>query len=221
MHSSSAHFCVSTNSVALQVLAVAKESGGFKLRQRAQHVYEEAARVHDFKAVCDVSACTCKVCVMGSLAGCQRRYQGFCARNGVSLRSLCLLLQGSSSADEKLKALGDLMNASHASCSELYECSCPELEELVGAARKAGALGARLTGGWASRPVLHQHAVIRTNVDLPIMLPLSMRQLPSKKHTVRLRCGAIWDGRILNSADALHAQPCRCWLGWLYCVPGA
>jgi N-acetylgalactosamine kinase len=43
-------------------------------------------------------------------------------------------------------ALGELMNASHRSCADDYEISCPELEELVSVAREAGALGARLTG---------------------------------------------------------------------------
>ena len=48
-----------------------------------------------------------------------------------------------------LKALGSLMDASHESCSNLFGCSCPELEDLVSAARSAGSLGARLTGaGW-------------------------------------------------------------------------
>lgn len=41
---------------------------------------------------------------------------------------------------------GELMDASHASCRDDYEISCPALEDLVGCAREAGALGARLTG---------------------------------------------------------------------------
>lgn len=47
---------------------------------------------------------------------------------------------------ERLAKLGRLMSDSHASCAELYGCSCTELDELVGIAKEAGALGARLTG---------------------------------------------------------------------------
>ena len=42
--------------------------------------------------------------------------------------------------------LSALMDASHASCRDDYEVSSPALEELIAAAKAAGALGARLTG---------------------------------------------------------------------------
>jgi N-acetylgalactosamine kinase len=42
--------------------------------------------------------------------------------------------------------LSALMDASHASCRDDYAVSSPALEELVGAAKAAGAIGARLTG---------------------------------------------------------------------------
>ena len=50
----------------------------------------------------------------------QRRVPGF--------RDVCNSAGG---AEEKMAALGALMDASHASCSGLFECSSPELEALV------------------------------------------------------------------------------------------
>jgi galactokinase len=48
-----------------------------------------------------------------------------------------------------LKRFGALLYESHESCRRLYDCSTPELDTVVAAARRAGALGARLTGaGW-------------------------------------------------------------------------
>ncbi|KAM9376574.1 N-acetylgalactosamine kinase [Pholidichthys leucotaenia] len=79
----------------------------FKLYQRAKHVYGEAARVLQFKSVCD------------------------------------------SEPADSIQQLGELMNQSHDSCRNLYECSCPELDHLVRICLKSGAVGSRLTGaGW-------------------------------------------------------------------------
>lgn len=48
--------------------------------------------------------------------------------------------------DSSPKELGQLMNQSHDSLRDLYECSHPKLDALVTATRQSGALGARLTG---------------------------------------------------------------------------
>src|SRR4051812_18941685 len=46
-----------------------------------------------------------------------------------------------------LAALGRLLDASHASLRDLYDCSTPAVERTVRALREAGAAGARMVGG--------------------------------------------------------------------------
>lgn len=53
------------------------------------------------------------------------------------------------SDEQSMALLGDLMNDSHRSCRDLYECSHPSLDLLVEKSLEAGAVGSRLTGaGW-------------------------------------------------------------------------
>ncbi|KAK4478346.1 hypothetical protein RD792_017636 [Penstemon davidsonii] len=82
-----------------------------------------------------------------------------------------------SSEEDILKKLGNLMNESHYSCSVLYECSCPELEELVKTCRNNGALGARLTGaGWGGCAV----ALVKENVVPQFILNLKEQYFQSR-----------------------------------------
>jgi galactokinase len=68
----------------------------------------------------------------------------------LQFRQICLdttsSSQDSASDIRSLESLGRLMNESQVSCSQVFECSCPELDELTRLAREAGAYGSRLTG---------------------------------------------------------------------------
>ena len=69
----------------------------------------------------------------------------------------------SQESETLLKELGDLMNQSQISCREVYDCSCPELDEMCNIARKMGSYGSRLTGaGWGGCTV---HLVPKDKVD--------------------------------------------------------
>jgi len=100
-------------------------NGRFQLYKRAAHVFSEALRVLQFR----------QACVQAK-------------------ESLHSATKGDAAAEEKttkatLEALGALMNESQQSCSKLFECSCPELDQLTTLCREAGAYGSRLTGaGW-------------------------------------------------------------------------
>ncbi|BDD56865.1 hypothetical protein MAP00_002283 [Monascus purpureus] len=62
--------------------------------------------------------------------------------------------------------LGQLLNESQESCRTLYECSCPEVDDICAIARRAGTWGSRLTGaGWGGCTV---HMLPQTKVDAVI-----------------------------------------------------
>ena len=62
-----------------------------------------------------------------------------------------------------MEELGRLMSESHSSCRDLYECSCPELDELAVLCEKSGSYGTRLTGaGWGGCAI---SLVSKDNID--------------------------------------------------------
>lgn len=70
------------------------------------------------------------------------------ARRVIRFRAL-LDGAGEAAGPDLLRELGAVMDDCQASCRDVYECSCPELDELCALARAAGSLGSRLTGaGW-------------------------------------------------------------------------
>ncbi len=70
-----------------------------------------------------------------------RRVRHVLGENARVLATVAVLHRGA------FEELGTLLDASHASLRDLYECSTPAVEAAVRALKKAGALGARLVGG--------------------------------------------------------------------------
>lgn len=71
--------------------------------------------------------------------------------------------QDFNSSTDFFKQFGTLMNQSQSSCSQLYECSTPELNEMCEIALQNGSYGSRLTGaGWGGCTV---HLVPKENVE--------------------------------------------------------
>lgn len=71
--------------------------------------------------------------------------------------------EGQGDTSEYNRQLGTLLNDTQDSCRDMYECSCPEIDELCAIARNAGSYGSRLTGaGWGGCSV---HLVPADKVD--------------------------------------------------------
>ncbi|KAI1323325.1 galactokinase [Xylariaceae sp. FL0255] len=69
----------------------------------------------------------------------------------------------STNSIEYNQQLGKLMNETQDSCRDLYECSCPEIDDICQIVRDAGSYGSRLTGaGWGGCSV---HLVPADKVD--------------------------------------------------------
>lgn len=72
------------------------------------------------------------------------------ARRVLDFKSCLSRSQKQGHLDEhNVKYLGQLLNESMASCRDLYDCTCPEVDDICEIALRAGALGSRVTGaGW-------------------------------------------------------------------------
>ncbi|XP_037933603.1 N-acetylgalactosamine kinase-like [Teleopsis dalmanni] len=105
----------------------------FKLRQRALHVIQESLRVARFRAICEQT----------------NEANGTQHLNNGNLTNVCVTNDGACMQHlKKLAILSELMRKSHHSLQDLYECSHPDLDQLV-AISDAANVGARLTGaGW-------------------------------------------------------------------------
>ncbi|OAA54671.1 galactokinase [Cordyceps fumosorosea ARSEF 2679] len=92
---------------------------------------------------------------------------------------------GSTDVNQKL---GDLMNATQDSCRDLYECSCPEIDDICRIARSAGAYGSRLTGaGWGGCTV---HLVPVDKVDA-VRAALEKEYYATKRLTEEQKAQAV------------------------------
>ncbi|KAI1114354.1 galactokinase [Nemania sp. NC0429] len=97
--------------------------------------------------------------------------------------------------------LGDLMNQTQDSCRDVYECSCPEIDEICQIVREAGSYGSRLTGaGWGGCSV---HLVPADKVD-QIRTALVEKYYSKRQITDKDMEGAIVVSRPMNGSAVLQ-----------------
>ena len=109
-----------------RALRVLKANREFCLASRATHVLSEHERVLSFRRVCDQ---------YWHHVDSKKKEEEEGGKGNGTQESTTMVL------DTCLRELGRLMNDSHASCRDDYECSCDELDELTSLALKEGALG--------------------------------------------------------------------------------
>lgn len=90
-----------------------------------------------------------------------------------------------------IKLFGELMYSSHESSRLDFENSCTELDQIVDAAKEAGALGARLSGGgWGGSLIVPVEEENASAIGERILKILDQENLEIKINTIRPAAGA-------------------------------
>ncbi|KAF5688228.1 galactokinase [Fusarium denticulatum] len=90
------------------------------------------------------------------------------------------------------KELGSLLNETQVSCRDLYECSCPELDEICAISLREGSYGTRVTGaGWGGCSV---HMVPADKVEA-VTQALEREYFSKKNLTEDQKKGAVMVSR--------------------------